>query len=430
LGAALHKPKVMIWSEAVTASGHIRMTNRLSKALQNQGFDVVIATSGHAADMVRSFGDFGNAKLVELPSLKPQGSYDPNNPESFFNALTPAGKKYEDDKDFQQERRDLLTKTFDNEKPDIVITEHWPIGRRKYDAEMVPFMDHVAAHNAANPDHKTKVVAYMRDATGVPELGASQEHIVNLLDKYCDKIMVRGDSRIIKLDKTLGATSAKITPKICYAGYPVDTVKPGFATWVDNTRDQVIVSCGGGHQPDAAQYFLEIIAARKHSRLANKTWHVFVNNECSNDDFGRIQLAAARDTKGEIIVERENASFARHLANCALAVVRGGMTVSEVASSGKPCVVVPRIVYPAMPEHNEQYMRAKAFSTRFSNIQLVMPECLASPEMMAQSLDRAYASRRDSQPKLLGNGQYNAAKMIADWQKGLPMPTSYGMEKV
>jgi predicted glycosyltransferase len=423
-----HKPKVMIWSEAVTASGHIRMTNRLSKAMQDKGFDVVIVTSGHAADMVRSFGDFGNAKVVELPSLKPQGDFDPKNPESFFNALTPNGKRYEDDLAFQQERRDTLIKTFNEEKPDIVITEHWPIGRRKYDAEMIPFLDHVVAHNAAHPENKTKILGYMRDATGAPELGAPKEYVAGVLNKYFDRILVRGDPRVVKLDETLGEHISTLGNKVSYAGYPVDVKKKNLLDRVDKTADQVVVSCGGGYQPDATQYYLDVLASRSHSKLANKTWHIFVNNECSQEDFERI-AEAAKSAKGQIIVERENDSFGKHLQNCALAIVRGGMTVSEVASAGKPCVVVPRMVYPNHPQDNEQFMRAYAFEQRFSNIKLALPEILASPNDMGNTIDMAYAMRRGSQPGLLGNGQYNAASMMLDWHKGVPMPACFGQVK-
>ena len=423
-----HKPKAMIWTEAVSASGHIRMSNRLSKALQDKGFDVVIVTSGHAAQMVRGFGDFGNANVVELPSLKPAGSYDPNDPVSFFKSLTPAGKKYEDDKEFQQQRRDLLIRTYDHEKPDIMITEHWPIGRRKYDAEMLPLLDHIADHNKSNPKGKTKLLAYMRDATGEPELGASKEYITSLLDRF-DHILTRGDTRFCSLEKTLGESYSTIASRVLGTGYPVDIRKPDLIpNPIDKTRDQVIVSCGGGYQPDAADYFMQVIESKKYSCLHSKTWFLFVNIECSESEFQRIKDRAWQEAGKSIIVERESDSFVKHLQNCCLAIVRGGMTVAEAAAADKPCVVVPRIIYPDNLMHNEQYIRAEAFSDKCKKISLATPEILKAPNQMASLIDHSFSMRFQKNPKFLSNGQYNAAKVICDLQQGVPIPNTLGKE--
>ena len=210
------KPKAMIWTEAVSASGHIRVSNRLSKALQAQGFDVVIVTSQHAADMIQD--GFGEAKVIRLPSLKPAGKYDPEDLLSFFESVTPNKKRYVDDEAFVARRIELLKEAYDTEQPDVFIAEHWPIGRRKYDLEMKPLIEHIRANE--DPTARTKLVAYMRDATGRAEMETHPKFVKKILGEQFDHVLVQGDKDIIGLDATLGEMSSSLRDKTFYAGYP------------------------------------------------------------------------------------------------------------------------------------------------------------------------------------------------------------------
>jgi predicted glycosyltransferase len=406
-----HKPKAMIWTEAVTASGHIRVTNKLSHALQEKGFEVVIVTSGHAADMVRKYGGFGDAELVDLPSLKPKNNYDPDRPNSFFETVTPSGKSYHEDPAFIKERLSLLKETFDRVKPDVFIAEHWPIGRRRYDPEMLPLMKHIKATNASEKGHNTRLVAYMRDATGLPEMKASPEEVQHILDTYFDNVIVQGQEDIISLDETLGIIGPNLSHKLTYAGYPLKGEKEKREQHPD-FQNEVIVSIGGGNQAGAVAFYEQALRARKFSDLSDNKWHVYVNIGCSDEEFAYINHVAD-EVGGRCIVERENASFVEHMRYASLAIIRGGITVAETAAMGRPAVVVPRAVAPEPLEQSEQYIRTKAFSEKCPNIVLATQQQMSNPELFASLINQAYANRDVKLPHIQQEGYVPAANIIS-----------------
>ena len=173
----------------------------------------------------------------------------------------------------------------------------------------------------------------------------------------------------------------------------------------------------GGNQPDALEFYLNAIRAKKHSTLKDKTWHLFVNADCPKADLKQIHAAAGEDG-GSIIIERESPEFGEYLQHSAFAIIRGGMTAAEVALAKRPALIAPRIIYQEDVANNEQYMRANALAGQFSNIGLVLPEAFASPDKTAAAINDAYAHRFSSQPALLSGGPDNAARMLSQITQG------------
>ena len=114
---------VLFYVQHLLGIGHLARASRVADALVRGGFEVTMVTGGMP---VAGFPGPG-LHHVALPTV--------SSASEAFSGLVDAGGKPVDET-FKQRRRDLLLDTLRDRRPDIVVLEAFPFGRRQMRFEL------------------------------------------------------------------------------------------------------------------------------------------------------------------------------------------------------------------------------------------------------------------------------------------------------
>lgn len=352
-------PKLLFWVQHLLGIGHLRRAVTLARALCDAGFEVKVVSGGMSVPGL----DTGAAELVQLPSTRAVDVY-------FKVLVDEAGEEI--DEGWRERRRDLLIEIHDDFRPDIILTELFPFGRRQLRSELLPLLDHAKAQNPA-----PLIACSVRDILVAP---AKPERMREMLDRarhYYDLVLVHGDAKLVAFDETF-PHMAEIGDLARYTGYVVDRARDGSPS--GGERRGVIVSAGGGAVSEPL--LRAALAARPLCRLSAEPWRILVGHSLSEEVFRDLQAKAPEG----VVVERARADFTTLLGSAALSISQGGYnTVMEVLDAGIRAVVVPY----AGGLETEQTLRARRLAER--SVLQVVDESELSPESIAAAVDRAMA---------------------------------------
>ncbi|OWV70677.1 glycosyl transferase [Rhizobium sp. R634] len=215
-------PRIFFYVQHLLGIGHIARASRIANALVKDGFDVTVVTGGLP---VPGFPGEG-VKTVALPAVVASNAG--------FSGLAdaegrPAGE------DFLSTRRDLLLDAFHAARPDVVIIEAFPFGRRQMRFELLPLL---AAIDKSEP--RPKLLSSVRDILQENRKAGRDAETVALVRDHFDAVLVHGDPNFVRLEDTFPLT-AEIADKLLYTGL----VAPPAAPEPSETFD-IIASAGGG----------------------------------------------------------------------------------------------------------------------------------------------------------------------------------------
>lgn len=372
--------RVLLWVQHLLGIGHLRRAALLAEAMAARGLDVTIATGGLPVAGLR----IGRARLVQLPPARvADGSFQP--------ILDERGLPIDDK--WREGRREALLELHRDLRPDVLMTELFPFGRRAFRYELLPLL--AAARAGRAPP---LVVASVRDilvAAGKP--GRDREMVETFTGHY-DRLLVHGDPAIARLEASF-PLAAELSGRTFYTGYVADIAPPTGA----QGRGEVIVSAGGGAV--GAALLQAALAARPLSEAAHLTWRLLVGTAAPA---GLAADLAAKAGPG-IVVEPARDDFTTLLANAALSVSQAGYnTLMEVVARRTPAVVVPF----AAAGQTEQGLRARLLAAR--GMVQVVDEATLTPAGLAAAIDRALAAPKPAfAPRL--DGAASTAELVAGW---------------
>jgi len=111
-------PRVLVYVQHLLGSGHLRRAALLSEAMVRAGLDVTLVSGGLPVPELRATG-------VRLVQLAPVAAADMR-----FKSLVDAQGRAVD-ASFQDARRDHLLAVFDEVRPQALVIELFPFGRRQ-----------------------------------------------------------------------------------------------------------------------------------------------------------------------------------------------------------------------------------------------------------------------------------------------------------
>lgn len=378
----MNAPKIFFWVQHLLGIGHLKRTATLARAFQRAGMDVTVVSGGHEVPGL----DLGGAALIQLPPVRAADKY--------FKVLIDETNTEIDDA-FREHRRDLLVDAYRSISPDVVMTELFPFGRRQLRLELTALLE--AAKSASRPP---MVVSSVRDILVEPP---KPERVVEMLERietYYDRVLIHGDPTLIAFDETF-AHADRIVDRVAYTGYVVDTPKK---TPAGPGTDEVIVSAGGGAVSE--ELFRAAMAARKMTKLRDRTWRILAGHALADDVFSSLRGAAPDG----IVVERARADFSTLMANCVLSVSQGGYnTVMEMMTAGTRGVIVPY----AGGLETEQTLRARLLENR-SGIRTIAEDTL-DVGTLAAAIDSALDAPPPDASGLNTDGADTSARLLADW---------------
>ncbi|MHA1113209.1 MAG: glycosyltransferase family protein, partial [Alphaproteobacteria bacterium] len=328
--------RVFFYVQHLLGIGHLKRAATLTRAMRADGMAATLVTGGAP---VRGL-DTGGADILQLPWIRAVDKY-------FKVLVDETGTEI--DEAFKAAREAQLLAAFDEIRPDVVLIELFPFGRRQLRHELLPLLD-AARARASRP----AILCSVRDILVQSPKPERVEEMLAWARTYFDGVLVHGDPDLIPFEATFPLAS-RISDLIRYTGYVVDRRAAQGGGAGTEGRGEVIVSTGGGAVSEPL--LAAALPARALSRAADLPWRVLVGDNLFEDRFNALRAEAPPG----MIVERARPDFTRLIAGCALSVSQGGYnTVLEVLSAGRRAVVVPY----AGGLETEQTLRARLLAER------------------------------------------------------------------
>jgi len=357
-----------MYCQHVLGIGHLVRSAEIARALSYHS-DVTFVSGGAA---VSGFPFPPRVHLVQLPPIKTDEDFGAlKNCETTLNM-----------EELQDLRRQKLLRLFDILRPDALVIELFPFGRKRFAFELIPLLEY-----AQNKSPETLVACSLRDILVEKSDRAKHEaRVCAIVNAYFDLIMVHGDACFIKLDETFHR-AGNLQCDIRYTGF-VQQQEPGSTADADPICPTIVASIGSGRYRQG-QLLLEAIvraAAQLQSRIPH-LFQIFAGPFIPEDVYTRLRLLARGAQNVEIATY--SAHFLYHLKRASLSVSMGGYnTIMNVLATG-----VPGLVYPyTANDDQEQHIRAKRLES-LGIVELLHPETLA-PDLLADKIVRMLAGRQ------------------------------------
>ena len=306
--------------------------------------------------------DTGAAALHPLPALC---SAD----ESFSSLVNERGAPAGED-DWRQ-RSDRLAAILSRVRPQLVVLEHYPFGRRAFRQEIETLLDNARALGV------TGVAVSVRDIL-VARAPQRWAEATAFIERHIDRVFVHGDPAFIALDETF-PLAARIASKLHYTGY-VDP-HPAEAPTLARTEPEILVSSGGGRVGSALRATALALGAGPNGERIR----IRAGPALPERAFAALQASAGQ----QVIVERNRPDFRVRLAGCACSVSQAGYnTVVDILKSGAPAVLTP---FDAAGE-TEQMRRARRLESMGRAV--VVPEASLTPQRLKNAIAEAQSLPR------------------------------------
>ncbi|SEA67801.1 hypothetical protein [Rubrimonas cliftonensis] len=310
----------------LSGSGHLARTLTLAKAVEAAGGAATAISGGRPLPHL----DPGPARLVQLPPVAVAGL-------DYSRLTTPDGAPADDALTAARARR--LAEALEEARPDVLVTELYPFGRRILSAEFDAAVVQARGMGA-------RVLASVRDIPEPPRRPGRVAAAHAVLRAGYDGALVHGDPAVAPF--ALGWPGAAEIADLTRATGYVAAPQPEPV----GDPDEVLVAEGGG----ALGRGLLSAAVEAARRDDGRTWRLRVGGA----DAAAAAAALTRLARGApVIAEPAAPDFRARLRTCAAVVSRFGYNAAvEIAQAGAPAVACPL----SDGGEREQGLRAAAFA--------------------------------------------------------------------
>jgi len=361
--------RVFFYVQHLLGIGHIARASRIANAMAKDGFDVTVVTGGLPVPGFPAEG----LKTIALPAVVASNAG--------FSGLADANGNPATE-DFLNARRDQLLAAFANAKPDAVIIEAFPFGRRQMRFELLPLLDAIAA-----ADPRPKLFSSVRDILQENRKAGRDAETVKLVQEHFDAVLVHGDPDFVRLEDTFPLTP-EIAGKVRYTGMvaPPPAADPA-------ERFDIIASAGGG------AVGLELIrAARDAARSlpAEYRWLMISGPNLPEADFQSLQ----DDAPANVTLVRFRKDFPSLLKGAKVSISQAGYnTVGDFLRTDCRAILIP-FVAGGETEQTVRAERLKAMGLAgilpetgltAAHVVAAVAEAMDAPPRKAATLDLAGA---------------------------------------
>jgi len=380
MSSVSQKSRVLFYVQHLLGIGHLVRSVRICQALAKAGCDVTIVTGGLPVPGLPPEG----IKHVQLPAIAVR--------DGDFSAIVDANNQLIDD-EFRTSRCQQLLDTYRSIEPDLVVLEAFPFGRRQLRFELLPLLDEI---KRSGP--KPVLVTSIRDFLQRRTKPGRDEYVIDLIDRYFDKVLVHGDPEFATLPQSF-PKAAHFEEKIHYSGLVcADSVEKS------SEKYDVIVSAGGGAVGDQL-----VLAAVEASKLLSDSlsWCVITGPNSPLSD----QIEDLKRSVPNIRIEQFRTDFPSLLKSAQLSVSQAGYnTVGDILKANCRSVLVP---YSAAgeTEQNDRAMRLRQLGVS----DVLHSDDLSGPNL-ASCVERSLSEPlNQSQVNLDTNGAVRSAQMLLSW---------------
>jgi predicted glycosyltransferase len=348
-------PSVFFYVQHLLGIGHLARASRIARALIDAGMTVTLVTGGLP---VAGFPGPGIANIALPPVAVRDGA--------FKGLVTATGEVA--DEAYLAKRTALLLDAFHTTKPDIVMIEAFPFGRKQVRFELLPL---IAAVEAAHP--RPALVTSLRDILQRRGRPDRDQDTVDLIRNHFDLVLVHGDPNFASLGDSFPFAD-QIADKITYTGLVVPPAPPPATENFD-----ILVSAGGG-AVGKDLVTAAVAAAAMMPDLEN--WCIITGPNLPQAAFDHLQASVTPN----VTLARFRPDLASLMTGARLSVSQAGYnTVGDILQAGCNALVVP---FTAQGE-TEQADRAERLA-RIGRV-AVLPDTDLSPATLAAAIRRALA---------------------------------------
>ncbi len=326
--------KIVFYCQHVLGIGHFFRSLEICRALHRHR--VILVTGGPRVDVDLP----GHVREVRLPALEMD--------RDFKSLHAGAGADLDT---IRHVRREQLRGLFEAEKPDLLLIELYPFGRKAFRFEIDPLLEDMAGGRLP----RCRVVCSVRDI--LVEKDRPQKHetrAVDRLNRHFEAVLVHADPGIVRLEETFSRCH-EITIPLVYTGFVTPGPEPGSRQRLRAElgladEDRLIVASAGGGSVGAPLLDAVIGAFRLLPRRCAARLQVFTGPFLPAEDFERLRRAAGEEGR----VARFSADFLSYLAAADLSISMGGYNTTMNLLAAR----VPALVWP-FGQNREQRLRAQ-----------------------------------------------------------------------
>jgi predicted glycosyltransferase len=386
------RPRLLLYCQHSLGMGHLIRSFAIAGGLANH-FDVVFLNGGPLPDGQKL------PEKIEIINLPPLGFDSEMQLLSRDHNHTVAQA--------QQIRMETMRKALCSARPNVLLIELFPFGRKKFAAELIELLEDARALSAP-----PVVVCSLRDIL-VERNQHHDELACHRANRYFDTILVHSDARFARLEESFHPFSALEVP-VHYTGFVTkeqnDDAKPE-----PRRESRIVVSAGGGLVGEAllrtAIQVYEFLPAPNKPEMRviggpfipEQSWHIL--EEIARDKQGISLITSVPDLGVEL------RSAAASISQC------GYNTAMDIMCSRVPALVVPF----SGDKQDEQMNRARRLE-RLGALRVLEPE-----RLNAQTLAAEVGPLLRFQPSAVQldmNGVENTAQLLVDLVRRRPTEAS------
>ena len=322
---------ILVYVQHLLGVGHLHRTALITRALAQGGFNLTVVSGG----MPEASIDFGPVNFIQLEPVK-------TDPE--FKALYDKDSVVIDDS-FKQSRKSHLINIVNKIKPELVLIETYPFGRRQMRFELLPLLEHLRK----GLEYRPLVACSIRDVIQPKSNPRRSQEVIAIVNEYFDIVIVHGDESFIAFDESF-PEAINFKSKLIYSGYVVKQLNEELCG--AREKNTVLVSAGGGAV--GQQIYSTVLDASKSTLGKKYSWHMLVGYNFSTAQFNQLTQNQHRQLK----IERNRDDFLQLLSRCSMSISQAGYnTMMDLIVTNTPALVVP---FEGVAER-EQLIRAKMF---------------------------------------------------------------------
>ena len=351
--------KIVVYCQHVLGVGHLHRAIELCRVFRDH--KVILVTGGPPVEVDLP----GHVVQFQLPGLK----MDAN-----FGGLSTVDGEL-DLEGVKQKRQEKLHCLFLEERPDCLITELYPFGRKAFRFELDPLLETIKGA----PDHPCGIFSSVRDILVEKDNAAKHEaRVVKLLNRYFDGVFIHADPQLVRFEETFGRFSEIDIPMV-YTGYIAPQPPPGARRYLRRklglAGDSVlIVASAGGGQVGMELLQATVRAVNLVTEQIPLTLVVFTGPFMAGEDRRRLEKLAGDRAR----IETFSNEFLSYLAAADLSISMAGYnTTMNILATQVPAMVLP------FAQNREQHLRAERLAARQA-LTLLSPDDLARDRLAAK----------------------------------------------
>lgn len=375
---------ILIHVTHLLGAGHLTRAASLASACGKNGHAVTLLSGGMPNTLVRSDG----FKLVQLPPVKIEGT-------AFTRLLTGTGE--EAGQPFLAKRRQVALDVVRQTRPDVVVTELFPFGRRILAEEFTGVIK--TAHRQTRP---ATIIASIRDILATPSRPERVVETHRRIVELYDAVLVHGDPDTVPLDASWPVDDG-LRSFLHYTGYidnPLQTVPPGLSP----PAADIVVS--GGSSPASLQLYRAALTA---AEKVGRSWHVLVGNGVQQTDFETLSRAAPAN----VLLERARPDFRALLAGATLSISQCGYNTAVDLLR----LPIRRLLIPfEAGDETEQRLRAEILAAR--GLAAVLEEGKLNALTLSNAVSELLRNEPPPRPLIRMNGAQESVRFIETLRQG------------